>query len=114
MELYNKEQIADIVRSNYDDVSNGVIDRYCNHYLSRINYHNLLLGGKDKVEINIKLSPFQIKIYDFVKCHFNSRLANNLSLEVKNNKVYINGRKPIKNILERSKEIMKKFKKKQN
>ena len=102
MELYNKEQIADIVRSNYDDVSNGVIGRYYNHYLSRISYHNLLLDGKDKVEIDIKLSNDEIKekIYDFVSCNFNNRIASNLYLEVKNNKVYINGRKPIKAILE--------------
>lgn len=113
MELYNKEQIADIVIANYDDVGNGVINRYCNHYLSRINYHNLLLGGKDKVEIDIKLSPFQIegKIYDFVKCNFNSRIASNLSLEVKNNKVYINGKKPIKAILEEIKKDNEEFKK---
>ncbi len=113
MELYNKEQIADIVRNNYDNVGNGVIDRYCNHYLTRINYHNILLDGKDKVEIEIKLSPFQIKekIYDFVKCHFNSRLASNLSLEVKNNKVYINGRKPIKAILKEVKKYNEEAKK---
>lgn len=114
MELYNKEQIADIVRSNYDDdVSNGVIGRYCNHYLTRINYHNLLLGDKDKVEIDIKLSPFQIKekIYDFVKCHFNNVIASKLSLEVKNNKVYINGRKPIRAILEEVKKYNEEVKK---
>lgn len=107
MELYNKEQIANIVRNNYyNDVGNGVIDRYYNHYLSRINYHNLLLGGKDKVEIEIKLSPFQIKekVDDFVKSYFNSMIASNLSLEVKNNKVYINGRKPIKAIFEEIKK----------
>lgn len=105
MELYNKEQIADIVRSNYYDVGYSVIGRYCNHYLTRIDYHNLLLGGKDKVEVEIKLSPFQIKekIDEFVKCHFNRKIANNLSLEIKNNKVYINGRKPIKAILEKIK-----------
>lgn len=102
MELYNKEQIADIVRSNYGDVGNGVTNRYCNHYLSRINYHKLLLGGKDKVEIEIKLSNNEIKnkVDDFVKYCFNRSIASNLSLEVKNNKVYINGRKPIKAILE--------------
>ena len=102
MELYNKEQIADIVRSNYYDVGNHVIDRYCNHYLTRINYHNLLLGGKDKVEIDIKLSPFQLKekVDEFVKAYFNRMIASNLSLKVKNNKVYINGKKPIKAILE--------------
>lgn len=106
MELYNKEQIADIVRSNYDDVGNDVINRYCNHYLSRINYHKLLLGGKDKVKIEIKLYPSQIKekIYNFVKRNFNSRIANTLSLEIKNNKVYINGRRPIKAILEKIKK----------
>ena len=106
MELYNKEQIADIVRDNYKDVGDGVIDRYCNHYLSRINYHKLLLDGKDKVEIDIKLSPFQIKekIDNFVKCNFNSMIARKLSLELKNNKVYINGRKPIKAILEEIKK----------
>lgn len=106
MKLYNKEQIADIVRDNYDDVSNGVIDRYCNHYLTRINYHNLLLDGKDKVKIEIKLSPFQIKekVDDFVKSYFNSMIASNLSLEVKNNKVYINGRKPIRAIFEEIKK----------
>lgn len=113
MELYNKEQIADIVRDNYKDVSMGVIKRYCNHYLSRINYHKLLLGGKDKIEVEIKLSPFQIKekIYDFVKCNFNSMIANNLSLEVKNNKVYINDRKPIKAILEEIKKYNEEVKK---
>lgn len=114
MELYNKEQIADIVRSNYNgDVGNDVIGRYCNHYLTRINYHNLLLGGKDKVEINIKLSPFQIKekIYDFVKCNFNIEIASKLSLEVKNNKVYINGRKPIRAILEEVKKYNEESKK---
>lgn len=103
MELYNKEQIADIVRNNYyNEVGNGVISRYCNHYLTRINYHNLLLGGKDKVEIEIKLSNYNIKekVDDFVKSYFNSMIASNLSLEVKNNKVYINGRKPIRAILE--------------
>lgn len=107
MELYKKEQIADIVRSNYDnDVGNEVINRYCNHYLTRINYHNLLLGGKDKIEVEIKLSPFQIKeeVDEFVKCYFNSRIASKLSLEVKNNKVYINGRKPIKAILDEIKK----------
>lgn len=113
MELYNKEQIEDIVRSNYGYVSNGVINRYCNHYLSRINYHNLLLDGKDKVEIEIKLSNYEIKekVYDFVKCHFNTVIASNLSLEVKNNKVYINGRKPIKAILEKIKKYNEEVKK---
>lgn len=106
MGLYNKEQIADIVRDNYEDVGNGVISRYCNHYLPRINYHKLLLGGKDKIEVEIKLSPFQIKekIYNFVNFYFNRSIANNLSLELKNNKVYINGRKPIKAILEEIKK----------
>lgn len=106
MELYNKEQIADIVIDNYKDVSMGVINRYCNHYLSRINYHNLLLGGKDKVEIAIKLSNDEIKdkVYEFVKAYFDSMIADNLSLEVKNNKVYINGRKPIRAILEEIKK----------
>lgn len=106
MGLYNKEQIANIVRVNYEDVGNGVISRYCNHYLPRINYHNLLLDGKDKVEIEIKLSPFQIKekVDDFVKSYFTSVIASNLSLEVKNNKVYINGRKPIKAIFEEIKK----------
>lgn len=106
MELYNKEQIEDIVRSNYNDVGYSVIKRYCNYYLTRIDYHNLLLGGKDKVEIEIKLPPFQIeeKIYDFVIDNFNSRIVNNISLEIKNNKVYINGRKPIKAILEEIKK----------
>lgn len=109
MELYNKEQIANIVRDNYEDVGNGVISRYCNHYLPRINYHKLLLGGKDKIEVEIKLSPFQIKekVYNFVKCNFNTVIASNLSLEVKNNKVYINGRKPIKAILEKIKKYRK-------
>ena len=114
MELYNKEQIEQIVMNEYNnEVSNGVIGRYCNHYLTRINYHNLLLGGKDKVEIEIKVSPFQIKekIYDFVKFHFNTVIASNLSLEVKNNKVYINGRKPIKAILEKIKKYNEEFKK---
>ena len=113
MEVYNKEQITDIVRSNYDYVSNGVIGRYCNHYLSRINYHNLLLDGKDKVEIEIKLSNYELKekICDFVESYFNRSIASNLSLEVKNNKVYINGRKPIKAIFEEIKkynEVIKK------
>lgn len=114
MELYNKEQILDIVRNNYDgDVGYDVIGRYCNHYLSRIDYHNLLLDGKDKVEIDIKLSPFQIKekIYNFVKFHFNTVIASKLSLEVKNNKVYINGRKPIRAILEEIKKYNEEFKK---
>lgn len=113
MELYNKEQIADIVRSNYDDVGNGVIKRYCNHYLPRINYHNLLLGGKDKIVVELKLSHYQIKnkVDDFVKSYFNSMIANNLSLEVKNNKVYVNGRKPIKAILEEIKKYNEVFKK---
>lgn len=113
MELYNKEQIADIVRNNYDDVDNSVIDRYCNHYLTRINYHNILLDGKDKVEIEIMFSLFQIKekISNFVRYHFNSRIASNLSLEIKNNKVYINGRKPIKAILEEVKKYNEEAKK---
>lgn len=113
MELYNKEQIADIVRSEYDDVSSGVIGRYCNHYLTRINYHNILLDGKDKVEIEIKLSPYQIKekVCDFVSRYFTRKIANNLSLEVKNNKVYINGRKPIKAILEELKKYNEEVKK---
>lgn len=107
MELYNKEQIADIVRDNYyNEVGYGVIGRYCNHYLTRINYHNLLLGSKDKVEIEIKLSNDEIKekIFGFVRCNFNRKIASKLSLEVKNNKVYINGRKPIKAILEEIKK----------
>ena len=113
MELYNKEQIEDIVRNNYKDVSNGVIARYCNHYLSRINYHKLLLGGKDKIEVELKLSPFKIKekIYNFVKYHFNDRIARKLSLEVKNNKVYINGSKPIRAILEEIKKYNKEVEK---
>lgn len=113
MELYNKEQIADIVRSNYEDVGNGVINRYCNHYLSRINYHNLLLGDKDKIVVELKLSHYQIKnkVDDFVKSYFNSMIASNLSLEVKNNKVYINGRKPIKAILEEIKKYNEEVKK---
>lgn len=104
MELYNKKQIKQIVMNEYNgNVSNGVIDRYCNHYLSRINYHNLLLDGKDKVGIEIKLSNYEIKekVDEFVKLYFNSSISSNLSLEVKNNKVYINGRKPIKAILEK-------------
>lgn len=114
MELYNKEQIKQIVMNEYNnDVSNGVIDRYCNHYLTRINYHNLLLGGKDKVEIDIKLSPLQIKdkVGEFVKAYFNKIIASKLSLEVKNNKVYINGRKPIRAILEEIKKYSKESKK---
>lgn len=113
MELYNKEQIEDIVRNNYNDVSDGVIARYCNHYLYRINYHKLLLGDKDKIEVDLKLSPFQIKekIDNFVKYHFNGRIAKNLSLEVKNNKVYINGKKPIKAILEEIDNYNKEVKK---
>ena len=113
MELYNKEQIADIVRSNYDDVGNRVIKRYCNHYLSRINYHKLLLGDKDKIEIEIKLPTFQIKekVDNFVKYHFNSNITSNLSLEVKKNKVYINGKKPIKAILEEIKKYNEEVKK---
>ena len=110
MELYNKEQIEQIVMNEYNnDVSNDVIDRYCNHYLTRISYHKLLLGGKDRIEVKLKLSPFQIKekIYNFVKYRFNSMIANNLSLEVKNNKVYINGKKPIKAILEEIKKYNK-------
>lgn len=110
MELYNKEQIKQIVMNEYNnDVSMGVIKRYCNHYLPRINYHNLLLGGKDKVGIEIKLSNYEIKekVDDFVKSYFNSIIASNLSLEVKNNKVYINGRKPIKAILEEIKKYNK-------
>lgn len=110
MELYNKEQIEQIVKNEYNDgVSNGVIGRYCNHYLSRINYHNLLLDGKDKVEIDIKLSNYEIKnkVYEFVRINFNRMIAKKLSLEVKNNKVYINGRKPIKAILEEIKKYNK-------
>ena len=107
MELYNKEQIKQIVKNEYnDEVSTGVIDRYYKHYLTRINYHNLLLGGKDKIVVELKLSSFQIKdiVYDFVINCFNSRIANNLYVEVKNNKVYINGKKPIKAILEEIKK----------
>ena len=114
MELYNKEQIADIVRNNYyNEVGYSVIKRYCNHYLSRIDYHNLLLGGKDKVVVDIKLTPYQIKekVDDFIKSYFNRRIASNLSLEVKNNKVYINGRKPIKAILEEMKKYNEEVKK---
>lgn len=108
MELYNKAQINQIVMNEYNgDVGNGVIGRYCNHYLTRINYHKLLLGGKDKIELEFNLTTFQIKekVYDFVKCYFNRKIAHNLSLEIKNNKVYINGRKPIKAIL----EVIKKY-----
>lgn len=113
MELYNKKQITDIVINNYDDVSNGVIDRYCNHYLTRIDYHKLLLGGKDKVEIEIKLSPYKVKekVDEFVRNNFNSIISSNLSLEVKNNKIYINGRKPIKAILEEIKKYSEEPKK---
>lgn len=117
MELYNKEQIKQIVMNEYnDDVGNDVINRYCNHYLTRINYHNLLLGGKDKVEIEFKFSSFQIKdkIAEFVKNHFNRSLSSNLSLEIKNNKVYINGRKPIKAILEEIKKYNEEVKKEAN
>lgn len=103
MELYSKEQIKQIVNNEYNgDVGNDVINRYCNHYLTRIDYHKLLLNGKDKIEVEINLSPFQIKekINYFVEQHFNRKIASNLSLEIKNNKVYINGRKPIKAIIE--------------
>ena len=114
MELYNKEQIKQIVNNEYDgNVGNAVINRYCNHYITRSNYHNLLLGGKDKVEVEIKLSLFQIKekIDEFVKAYFNRKIANNLSLEIKNNKVYINGKKPIKAILEEIKRYNEEAKK---
>lgn len=102
MELYSKEQIKQIVINEYNgDLGNGVINRYCNHYLSRIDYHKLLLNGKDKIEVEINLSPFQIKekVYDFVTRYFNRAIASSLSLELKNNKVYINSGKPIKAIL---------------
>lgn len=114
MELYSKEQIKQIVNNEYNgDVGNDVIDRYCNHYLSRIDYHKLLLNGKDKIEIEINLSHFEIKdkVYDFVTYNFNRKIASNLSLEVKNNKVYINGRKPIKAILEEIKKYNEEAKK---
>ena len=117
MELYNKEQIADIVRNNYyNEVGYSVIKRYCNHYLPRINYHNLLLGGKDKIEVEIKLTTYQIKekVDEFVRNSFNSTIASNLSLEVKNNKVYINGRKPIRAILEEVKKYNEEVKKEAN
>ena len=107
MELYSKEQIKQIVNNEYNgDVGNDVINRYCNHYLTRIDYHKLLLNGKDKIEVEFNLSTFQIeeKVYDFVNVYFNSSIANKLYLEVKNNKVYINGRKPIKAILEEIKK----------
>lgn len=107
MELYSKEQIKQIVNNEYDgDVGNAVIDRYCNHYLSRIDYHKLLLNGKDKIEVEFNLATFQIKekVKYFVEQHFNRKIASNLSLEIKNNKVYINGRKPIKAILEEIKK----------
>lgn len=107
MELYSKEQIKQIVNNEYNgDVGNDVINRYYNHYLTRIDYHKLLLNGKDKIEVEFNLSTFQIKekVRDFVKQHFNTFIAINLSLEVKNNKVYINGRKPIKAILEEIKK----------
>lgn len=107
MELYSKEQIKQIVNNEYNgDVGNGVIYRYCNHYLTRIDYHKLLLKGKDKIEVEFNLSTIQIKekVKDFVNVHFNKSIANNLSIEVKNNKVYINGKKPIKAILEEIKK----------
>lgn len=107
MELYSKEQIKQIVNNEYEgDVGNDVINRYCNHYLTRIDYHKLLLNDKDKIEVEINLSPFQIKekVNYFVEQHFNRKIASNLSLEIKNNKVYINGRKPIKAILEEIKK----------
>jgi len=114
MELYSKKQIKQIVNNEYNgDVGNDVINRYCNHYLTRINYHKLLLDGKDKIEVEIKLSPYQIKeiVNDFIKSYFDTIISSNLSLEVKNNKVYINGRKPIKAILEEIKKYNKKVKK---
>lgn len=114
MELYSKEQIKQIVNNEYNgDVGTCVIDRYCNHYLSRIDYHKLLLNGKDKIEVEFNLSTFQIKekVYDFVTYNFNRKIASNLSLEVKNNKVYINGRKPIKAILEEIKKYNEEAKK---
>lgn len=107
MELYSKEQIKQIVNNEYNgDVGYAVINRYCNHYLSRIEYHKLLLNGKDKIELEFNLSTFQIKaeVYNFVKQLFNRDIAKKLSLEIKNNKVYINGRKPIKAILEEIKK----------
>lgn len=108
MELYSKEQIKQIVNNEYNgEVGIGVINRYCNHYLTRIDYHKLLLNGKDKIELEFNLSTFQIKekVYDLVEQLFNRKIASNLSLEIKNNKVYINGRKPIKAIL----EVIKKY-----
>jgi len=114
MELYSKEQIKQIVINEYNgDVGNAVINRYCNHYLSRIDYHKLLLNGKDKIEVEINLSPFQIKekVYDFVTRNFNRAIASNLSLELKNNKVYINSGKPIKAILKEIKKYNEEVKK---
>ena len=37
----------------YDSVDSDVINRYVDNYEPKVNYHSLLLNGKDRIEIEV-------------------------------------------------------------
>ena len=55
--LSNKElyELVTTTYSNYgySDVDSDVINRYVDNYEDKVNYHSLLLNGKDRIEIEV-------------------------------------------------------------
>lgn len=108
--MYESKDIVRVVKDIYGEgVSSNVIDRYIDNYLPRIEYHKVLLNGSDKIEISLVKDKTNIRIdigsilYDFNhKVHaFISNSFIEADMEIKNNKLYIKGKRYSKYLMDK-------------
>ena len=101
--LYSNDEIRNIVNREYDyNVGDGVINRYIDNYLPRIEYHSVLLNGNDRIELEFKHS--EKNLFEYLDEYIPPQILRKCIISIKNNKVYINNRKPIKEIIRLYKE----------
>lgn len=110
--MYESKDISRIVKEIYGSgVSSDVIDRYIDNYLPRVQYHQLLLNGNDRIEIEIKKDIATVRDNLLVNLlHINhyrkiSSAFNEDDMVFKNNKLLIKGQRYSKYLINVVKNI---------